>query len=99
MNLGRLAINREMRRKYNHTTFESVAYPGVFFMPPEERTRIVNASIAYGCNVIVASSAGLFGDLAYAREFPNITFIGGSGQEDLSEQDVPSNLVEEVVRR
>lgn len=97
MNLGRLTINRALRAKYmneSSVTFESIAYPGVFFMPAEERQAIVNASIAQGCNVIVASSAGLFDDLQYAREFPNITFIAGSGQQDLSgEHDIPTNLV------
>ena len=92
MNLGRLETNRHLVEKYPGHTFESTAYPSVFFKPKDDRIKLVNQSIGDGCNLIVASSAGLFDDLAYAREFPNITWVAGQGQSETSD-DEPKNLV------
>lgn len=92
-NLGRRAINRYLREKYPDHQFDSIAYPGVFFMDPTDREILVNQTIADECNLIFASSAGLFDEYAYALEYPNVSFVGTSGV--VVQENLPPNLVEE----
>jgi basic membrane lipoprotein Med (substrate-binding protein (PBP1-ABC) superfamily) len=92
MNLGRLQINRYLSDTYKEHSFESIAYPGVFFMDEEPRARLVNQTIADGCDLIFSSSAGLMDEVAYALEFPNISFVRGSGAHLTG--NLPPNLVE-----
>lgn len=102
MNLGRLQVNRHLQQTLstsnNDTTttpilLESKAYHGVFFMPPDERELLVNQTIQDGCHLIVTSSAGLLDEYAYARAYPNISFVGAGGTAPPG-TPLPPNLVE-----
>jgi len=95
-NLGRLTLNRHLRAKFGDDTFETVAYPGAFFMSEADREVLINSTIRDECNFILAGSDNILNNkhVEYALEFPNVSFTRFSGANNLNVDKLPMNLVE-----
>ncbi|CUG88852.1 receptor-type adenylate cyclase, putative [Bodo saltans] len=81
-NQGRLAIYQQLVEEFPNVTFESIAWPNVFFLPGDvlqKRAAIRDFIVTKQCTVILSNNDQLLGGASgndyFAALYPNISFV------------------------